>query len=72
METLDIDNAIKPHMRIFAPGTLDKATGSDEQVIFGVSCSLWKRSSGGPCILLDGPEAGAIIGLGKGFPSFSS
>lgn len=72
METLDLENAIKPQMRIFAPGTLDKTTAEDEWAIFGVSCSLWKGSSGGPCVLLDGPEAGAIIGLGMEFPSFSS
>lgn len=72
METLDLQNAIKPQLRCFAPGTLDQAAAEDERAIFGVSCSLWKGSSGGPCVLLDGPNAGAIIGLGKDFPSFSS
>lgn len=35
-------------------------------------CSLWKGSRGGPCMLLDGSDGCAIIGLGKSFPSFSS
>lgn len=35
-------------------------------------CFLWKGSRRGPCMLLDGSERGAIIGLGKNFPSFSN
>ena len=46
VETLDLDTVIKPQMRCFAPGTLDKATADGERAIFGVSCSLWKDSSG--------------------------
>lgn len=34
-------------------------------MLYGVSATLWKGSSGGPCIILEGPEAGRIIGLGK-------
>ncbi len=34
--------------------------------MFGVSALLRKGFSGGPCIVLDGVEAGGIIGLGKG------
>ena len=51
-------------MRCCAPGTLDRANYKEE-TIFGVSSTLWKGSSGGPCVILDGPSAGAIIGLGK-------
>ncbi len=53
----------------FAPGTLHKATAEDEWAISGVSCTLWKGFSRGPCVLLDGR---AIIGLGMEFPSFQS
>ena len=62
----------KPQMKSFAPGTLDKADANTERTVFGVSSSLWKGSSGGPCILLDGPKAGAIIGIGKTFFSFTN
>ena len=69
----DLGIESKPRMKIFAPGTLDKAEvtlgtlnseGQDEHTRFGVSCSLWKGSSGGPCVLLDGAGSGGIIGLG--------
>jgi len=59
-------------MKSFAPGTLDKADANDKRTVFGVSTSLWKGSSGGPCVLLDGLEGGAIIGLGKNVSWFSS
>ncbi len=59
-------------MKSFAPGTLDCAEARDETILLGVSASLWKGSSGGPCILLDGEEGGAIIGLGKNISSFLS
>jgi hypothetical protein len=52
-------------MRSFAPGTLDKIDSRGNVTRFGVSASLWKGSSGGPCVLLSGTEAGKIIGLGK-------
>ena len=52
-------------MKSFAPGTLDQADANEQRTNFGVSASLWKGSSGGPCVLLDGFEAGGIIGLGK-------
>jgi hypothetical protein len=59
----------KPSMKSFAPGTLDKIEGRGNIVRFGVSASLWKGSSGGPCVLLSGIGAGKIIGLGKKFSS---
>jgi hypothetical protein len=52
-------------MKSFAPGTLDKIEARSNIVRFGVSASLWKGSSGGPCMLLAGIGAGTIIGLGK-------
>ena len=52
-------------MRSCAPGTLDLADSNEKRTIFGVSSTLWKGSSGGPCLVLNGPSAGAIIGLGK-------
>lgn len=64
-EPIDLDNVTKPQMKNFAPGTLDKEHANDERTVFEVSASLWKGSSGGPCVLLDGIEGGAIIGLGK-------
>lgn len=54
----------KPTTRTFAPGTLDKADAHNERVTFGVSCSVWKGSSGGPCVVMDGDAAGGIMGLG--------
>ena len=66
----DLDIVTKPQMKSFAPGTLDKAEANDQRTVFGVSASLWKGSSGGPCVLLDGFEGGAIIGLGKNVSSF--
>ena len=59
------DSVIKPDFRNFAPGTLDSGYAEELRSAMGVSCSLWKGSSGGPCILLEGQYAGAIIGLGK-------
>ena len=57
-------------MKSFAPGTLDMANATGDFTRFGVSSSLWKGSSGGPCVLLDGNEAGGIIGLGNDFLLF--
>ena len=52
-------------MKSFAPGTLDKGNANANRTLFGVSASLWKGSSGGPCVMLDGATPGAIIGLGE-------
>jgi hypothetical protein len=56
---------MKPSMRSYAPGTLDMIDVRDSVLRFGVSATLWKGSSGGPCVLLSGTGAGTIIGLGK-------
>lgn len=58
---------MKPQMRGLAPGTLDKGDTNEKRTIFGASSSLWKGSSGGPCVLLDEFEGGFIIGLGNTF-----
>lgn len=52
-------------MKSFAPGTFDNATTVGDQLLYGVSATLWKGSSGGPCIILDGQQNGKIMGLGK-------
>ena len=52
-------------MKSFSPGTIDKGEARPTMVKLGVSASVWKGGSGGPCVLLDGIEAGKIIGLGK-------
>lgn len=75
IEPIDLDMVTKPSMKSFAPGTLDFAAANGESMIWGVSASLWKGSSGGPCIVLDGEKAGGIIGLGKSIiliPEFRS
>ena len=58
-------------MRGFAPGTLDKIEARGNDIRLGVSASLWKGSSGGPCVLLSGIGAGKIIGLGKKISSLA-
>lgn len=55
-------------MRSFAPGTLDKAIPGGQCTAFGVSSTVWKGASGGPCVLLDGPTSGKIIGLSRYLP----
>lgn len=72
MPELDLNVVTKPGFRSFAPGSLDKAEISGRGPTFGVSSTLWKGSSGGPCFFLDGKLAGVIIGLGKHFPYFPS
>lgn len=69
-DQINLDTVTKPSMKSFAPGTLDRIEARSNIVRLGVSSSLWKGSSGGPCILLTGIEAGAIIGLGKNISSF--
>lgn len=63
--TLNLDHVTKPDYKSFAPGTIDFADAKSKAFRYGISASLWKGSSGGPCFLLDGPLAGAIIGTGK-------
>lgn len=65
---INLDHVTKPDSKSFAPGTIDHAEVQTNAVRFGISASIWKGSSGGPCFLLDGPMAGAIIGTGKKFP----
>ena len=61
----DVDPVTKAALKSFAPGTLDALRADEKSVLMGVSSSLWKGSSGGPCVILEGPLAGAIIGTGK-------
>ncbi|MCJ1464633.1 hypothetical protein MMC07_003246 [Pseudocyphellaria aurata] len=68
---INLDLVTKPQMRSFAPGTLDLADATEKKTVFGVSSSLWNGSSGGPCVMLDGSEGGAIIGLVRGYDLFS-
>lgn len=65
VEAMDLDEVVKAEARCFSPGLLDEAEFNDKNVLYGVSASLWKGNSGGPCIVLDGNEAGGILGLGK-------
>lgn len=65
IQPLNFDTLTKSQMKSFAPGTLDNARINDGLLLYGVSASLWKGSSGGPCVLLDGSENGRIIGLGE-------
>ncbi|KAL8914845.1 MAG: hypothetical protein Q9171_000681 [Xanthocarpia ochracea] len=60
----DLHKVTKPEMMSFCPGHLDSGDTNEARMILGVSCTLWKGSSGGPCVLLDGLGAGRIIGLG--------
>ena len=70
LDQIDLDKVTRPGLKSLAPGTLDNAVAINNCVKLGVSCSLWKGSSGGPCFLLNEVGAGAIIGHGKMF--FSS
>jgi hypothetical protein len=60
LPSIDFDEIIKPAMKSFAPGTVDRADGGVD-----VSASVWKGSSGGPCVQLEGGSAGAIFDLDK-------
>jgi hypothetical protein len=62
---INLDHVTKPDFKSFAPGTIDFADAKSNAFRYGISASVWKGSSGGPCFLLDGPLAGAIIGTGK-------
>ena len=66
-DQFDLSNITKPGFRSVAPGNFDFAHATEGGIYYGVSASLWKGSGGGPCILLDGPNAGKIIGLVRGF-----
>ena len=70
-QPIDPDTVTKPQMKVFAPGTLDKADANDKRTTFGVSTSLSKSSSGGPCVLLNEIGGGAIIGLVRGYELLS-
>ncbi|KAL8916219.1 MAG: hypothetical protein Q9172_006399 [Xanthocarpia lactea] len=61
--SFDLHKVMKPEMMSFCPGHLDSGDTNEARMILGVSCTLWKGSSGGPCVLLDGAGAGRIIGL---------
>jgi hypothetical protein len=65
LPSIDFDEIIKPAMKSFAPGTVDRVDEGVNVIMYGVSASLWKGSSGGPCVQLEGGSAGAIFGLGK-------
>lgn len=62
---INLDHVAKPGLKSFAPGTVDKADAATNAFRYGVSASLWMGASGGPCFLLEGAMAGAIIGTGK-------
>ena len=62
---INLDHVTKPDLKSFAPGTIDVADATTNAFRYGISASLWKGSSGGPCLILEGPLAGAIIGTGK-------
>lgn len=61
---LDFDEITKPGMKSVGSGSLVAADRQGDRVKYGVTVPLWYGSSGGPCVLLDGPRAGQIIGLG--------
>lgn len=65
-----MDAVTKPGMKSYASGTLDLGLATEISTRLGVSCSLWKGSSGGPCVVLDGASSGGIVGLGKNFYFF--
>ncbi|KAL8994378.1 MAG: hypothetical protein Q9169_005642 [Polycauliona sp. 2 TL-2023] len=71
MKEFDLDELVKPESRCMMPGTLDAARVHAEHVVFGVSASLWQGSSGGPCVVLVGKNAGRIVGLGMKTPVFT-
>ena len=62
---INLDHITKPGLKSFAPETIDHANAEINTFRYGISASVWKGSSGGPCFLLEGPMAGAIIGIGK-------
>ncbi|KAL8918898.1 MAG: hypothetical protein Q9208_007079 [Pyrenodesmia sp. 3 TL-2023] len=68
VEAMDLDDVVKAESRCFAPGTLDVADADPSQILYGVSSTLWKGSSGGPCVILSGDEGGRILGLGMMAP----
>ncbi|KAL8958306.1 MAG: hypothetical protein Q9183_005864, partial [Haloplaca sp. 2 TL-2023] len=60
----NLDDHIQAETRCLAPGTIDKAEANDDHILYGIiSSTPWKGSSGAPCVVLDGPKAGRIIGL---------
>lgn len=65
MPLLDVNQIIKPETKYVAHGSVDRVDVGVDSVLFGVSASTWKGSSGGPCVITEGPLTGAIIGLGK-------
>jgi hypothetical protein len=65
---INLDHITKPEFKSLASGTIDHADAQTNTFKYGISASLWKGSSGGPCFLLEGAMAGAIIGTGKKFP----
>lgn len=65
----NLDEHVKAEARCIAPGTLDKAEANADHILYGISSTLWKGSSGGPCVVLDGNKAGRIVGLGKSYAS---
>lgn len=66
---INLDHLTKPGLKNFMPGIVDDAMKVGQAYRFGVSASVWKGSSGDPCVLLEGPKGGAIIGTGKSFQS---
>ena len=70
-EPIDLHETLKPGMKTMAPGTWDHAEAGPDRTRLGVSCSLWKGTSGGPCVLLDGLKGGGIIGLVQGHEQLS-
>ena len=62
---IDLGNVTKPGLKSCALGLLVYAASDAKCMRFGVTASLWKGASGGPCVLLEGPTAGAIVGMGK-------
>ena len=63
MLSTNLSHVIKPAMKIFAPGTLDRAEKLPSTIRYGISASVWKGANGGPCIILEGAMAGAFIGI---------
>ncbi len=61
---MNFDDITKPGMKSVGSGSLVLAEIQDDHVKYGVTIPLWYGSSGGPCVVLDGPRAGQIIGLG--------
>ncbi|KAL8884202.1 MAG: hypothetical protein Q9215_007695 [Flavoplaca cf. flavocitrina] len=61
---LDLEAVAHPNQKTYSQGELDHVDAHDERITFGVSCSVWKGASGGPCVVLDGTAAGCVLGLG--------